>query len=420
MTIFDAIAVILSLVALGGYLNAKFIGLPATIGHMAFALILSVFGIAAGKMGWLDINAIKAFMGGIDFSQIFLRGMLAFLLFAGSLHIDLKELRKAAWPVALLATAGVLLATFITGSLTWLAARSLGIGLPYIYALLFGALISPTDPIAVLSILRQVGVAKEFYVKIGGESLFNDGIGVVVFLALLGALIYPGEMHTVDFLTLFARQSLGGIALGLALGLASCRLIRTIDDYKVEAMITLALVTGGYALAQWLDVSGPLCMVVAGLLVGNIGRNTAMSATTRRHLDSFWELIDEILNAVLFFVIGLEIMIVPLSPVTFLLGILAIATVLAGRLISVFIPITLLRFTRNFERGTIRLLVWGGLRGGLSIAMALTLPAGPQKSVILTLTYLVVLFSVLIQGLTFKRFVQFIMGQQTLSPKSLP
>lgn len=409
MTTFQIIAVILTVAAAGGYLNYRFIGFPATIGHMAFALLLSVAAIAAGKVGWLDIEPIRDVVNGIDFSEVVLHGMLSYLLFAGALHINFNDLKSVKWPVGILATVGVVLATFITGTLTWYAAQLVDLNLPYIYALLFGALISPTDPIAVLSILKQAGASKNIYTKVGGESLFNDGVGVVVFLAILAAATSGTKFDPSHFFMAFAYESLGGMALGGIIGWATYRLLRSIDDYKVEVMLTLALVTGGYAFAEYLHLSAPLCMVVAGLIIGNQGRTFGMSDTTRRHIDVFWELIDEVLNAVLFLLIGLEILVVTLSGQSVALGLLAIVAVLLARLVSVGVPITVMRLTQNFERGTIRLLTWGGLRGGLSIAMALSLPAGEEKTIILTLTYIVVLFSIFVQGLSFQSGIKMIM-----------
>lgn len=407
MTIFQMIALLLSVAAVGGYINYKYIGMPATIGHMAFALLLSVLALLAGHMGWFDVDALRNTISQIDFSDVVLHGMLSFLLFAGALHINLNDLNNVKWPVGIMATLGVMLATTIIGSLIWLAANAIGVELPFIYALLFGALISPTDPIAVLSILKQAGISKTLYAKIGGESLFNDGVGVVVFLAILAAASGSHEgIDVSEFFKLLAEESLGGLALGLALGWVVYRLMRSVDDYKVEIMLTLALVTGGYALAEFLHLSAPLCMVAAGLLIGNHGRNFGMSEETSLNLDLFWELIDEILNAVLFFLIGLELLIIPVSGPTIWLGIIATIVVLFGRFVSVSIPITLMSLKTKFDRGTIRLLTWGGLRGGLSIAMALSLPNVPEKSTILTLTYVVVLFSIFVQGLSFKRVIK--------------
>lgn len=410
MTVFQIAALLITAAALGGYVNAKFVGLPSTIAHMAFALLFSGLVIGAGELGLLNTDTIRETVKAIDFSEVLLHGMLSFLLFAGALHINLQDLGKVKYPVGILATFGVVVATLIAGSLTWAAARWIGIDLPYIYALLFGALISPTDPIAVLSILKQLGVSKTLYVKIGGESLFNDGVGVVIFLAILSTATSLTPFEISDFLEHLALESLGGLGLGSALGWVTLRFIGSIDDRKLAVMLTLALVMGGYALAEFLHVSGPLAMVAAGLIIGNKSRSVE-SENEHNQLEMFWELLDDVLNAVLFLLIGLEIIVVPLTWETMQLGLLTVFAVLAARLISVAIPVSLMRRARNFERGTIRLMTWGGLRGGLSIAMALSLPEGAEKSLILTLTYTVVLFSILIQGLSFKRVSRMVLKQ---------
>lgn len=408
MTFFESTAAILTLTAAGGYLNHKYIKLPATIGLMAFSFLMSLLAILLNKMGWVDLSVASAFVGQIDFSEVLLHGMLSFLLFAGALHINLDDLNEVKWSVATLATIGVVMSTFITGTLTWWGAGLVGLNLPYLYALLFGALISPTDPIAVLSILKEVGIAKRLYVKIGGESLFNDGIGVVVFLTILGLATGEHKLELSSVALLLAQEAVGGAVLGLLLGWLAYRLLRSIDFYKVEALLTLALATGGYALAEHLHVSGPIYMVTAGLVVGNHGRNFGMSENTRARLDDFWELLDEILNAVLFILIGLEVIVITITNQHILLGVMAVAAVLVGRIVSVGAPISLMYPSRFFDWRMVGLLTWGGLRGGLSIAMALALPAGPEKSVILPITYVVVLFSILCQGLTFKSSLKFL------------
>jgi CPA1 family monovalent cation:H+ antiporter len=412
MTPFQVIAVLLTFVAFGGYVNHKYFRLPATIGHMAFALLLSLLATLLYKLGLFDLRPVQAIINEIDFSEVLLHGMLAFLLFAGALHIRLDDLKEVGVPVAVLATAGVVLATFITGTLVWYAASFMSLDIPYIYALLFGALISPTDPIAVLAILKDAGISKSLYTKIGGESLFNDGVGIVIFLTLLEIATGAQQPEAKGISLLLAREALGGLALGVLLGWVTDSILRTIDDYKVEVLLTLALVSGGYALAELLHVSAPICMVAAGLIVGNKSRIGAMSKKTRIHLDIFWELLDEIFNAVLFMLMGLEIIVITITPHHMLLGLFAVGAVLTGRLISVSLPVGLMSFQRRFERGTIPILVWGGLRGGLSIAMALSLPPGPEKGIILAVTYVVVLFSILVQGLSFRPFLAAVLGKK--------
>ncbi|MFA7276735.1 MAG: sodium:proton antiporter [Pseudobdellovibrionaceae bacterium] len=402
MSAFQILAVILTIAAVGGYVNYKYIKLPTTIGHMAFALLVSFGAIILSEIHLIDIGFLSRTIDRIDFSSIVLHGMLSVLLFAGALHINLHDLKSVRLTVLVLATIGVVLATFITGTLVWWGAAQIGVNLPYIYALLFGALIAPTDPIAVLSILKQLNVSKSLYVKTGGESLFNDGVGVVVFLALLEVINSPQEFEPLDVLGLFGWEAVGGAVLGLALGGIVYAAIRTINDYKLEALLTLALVVGGYALAELVHMSAPISMVVAGLFIGNHGRNFGMSDESRAHLDVFWELLDEIFNAILFILIGLRIMVTPISVEIMILGAGAICAVLVGRLLSVGIPISIMRIWKKFDRGTIRTLTWGGLRGGISIALALSLPDGDAKAVILPMTYIVVLFSILVQGLTFQ------------------
>jgi CPA1 family monovalent cation:H+ antiporter len=414
MTTFQIIAIVLTLTAVGSYLNQRFMKFPATIGLMAFALLLSLAAIALNELGWINLRNASAFVVQLDFSEVLLHGMLSFLLFAGALHINLDDLKSVRWSVATLATVGVVMATFITGSLVWFGADFIGLKLPYLYALLFGALISPTDPIAVLAILKEVKISKKLYVKIGSESLFNDGIGVVIFLTILALATGTEKLEFSSVSLLLAQEAFGGVVLGLLFGWGIYRLLRSIDAYKVEVLLTLALVTGGYAFAELLHVSAPIYMVVAGLFVGNKGRNFGMSERTRNRLDGFWELVDEILNAVLFMLIGLEIIVITITGQHILLGVLAIVAVLAGRMTSVGMAAGLMSFFQPFEWRTVGLLTWGGLRGGLSIAMALSLPSGPEKAIILPITYIVVLFSILIQGLTFKPALKFLIKQ----PKS--
>lgn len=414
MTIFQTIAVLLTITALGAYINRKFLKLPAATGLMVFALLISWSAMGLANIGVIDLREASAFVARIDFSGILLHGMLSFLLFAGAMHIDLGELKKSRAVVAVLATVGVVVASCVTATLIWFAARWLGFPFPYIDALLFGALISPTDPVAVLGILRETGVSKTLRVKIASESLLNDGVGVVIFLVVLAAATtttHIAEISVYDVVMLFAWQSVGGIALGLALGWLTYQLLHTIDDYKVEILLTLALAAGGYSLAEFVDVSAPIAMVAAGLVLGNHSDSFGLSQKVRKQLDLFWELLDEILNAFLFMLIGLEMMVINVQGIHLAAGLAAILAVFAGRFISVGIPVTLMRLRYTFEQGTIRLLTWGGLRGGISIAMALSLPASLEKNMILNMTYIVVVFSVLFQGTTFRHVVAAVTGK---------
>ena len=331
--------------------------------------------------------------------------MLSFLLFAGALHVNLDDLSKQKWVVTILASVGVVTSTFLIGGLSWWVFDMLGLKIDLIYCLLFGALISPTDPIAVLGILKSVGAPKSLAAKITGESLFNDGVGVVVFLALLG-IASSGEVEISEVLTLFAEEAVGGVLFGLVSGAAAFYMLSKVDNYQVEVLITLALVMGGYDLALAIHVSGPIAIVVAGLLIGNHGRYFAMSDHTREHLDTFWELIDEILNAVLFVLIGLEVLVLTFHAEYLIAAALIIPAVLIARFISVGVPITFMRRFRPFSPNAIKVLTWGGLRGGISVALALALPVGYERGVLLTVTYVVVVFSIIVQGLTIGRVLR--------------
>jgi len=329
-----------------------------------------------------------------------MQGMLSLLLFAGALHVDLSELRSLRWPVVALAVLGTLLSTVVVGYAMWVALPLVGLHLPLPYCLLFGALISPTDPIAVMGILKSAGAPKELELLIAGESLFNDGVGVVIFSLLLG-MVTSGVTPTLgQGLGLLLHEAGGGLLFGFAIGYATFRLLKSVDNYQVEVLLTLAAVMGGYALASRLHVSGPLAMVVAGLMIGNHGRELAMSDTTRRYLDMFWELIDEILNAVLFVLIGMEVLLVVFSAPELVAAGVAILVTLLARLLTVGFPVTLLRRAFNLPRGSWKVLTWGGLRGGISVALALSLPIGPEGDTVVALTYCVVVFSILVQGLT--------------------
>jgi len=406
MDILNTAAILITLAALFSYLNYRFLKIPTTIGIMLISLILSLGLLVLHALGMTQLEQhAERMVRGIDFYETLMDGMLSFLLFAGALHVNLDDLRQQKWVILLLSTAGVLTSTFLVGGLTWLIFNALGIYMPFIYCLVFGALISPTDPIAVLSVLKSVGVKKSLETKIAGESLFNDGIGVVVFLVMVGLATGSEQAEASHISLLLLQEAGGGAVFGFLAGGLAFYLLRSIDNYQVEVLITLALVMGGYAAASALHLSGPIAMVVAGLMIGNHGRTLAMSETTREHLDSFWELVDEVFNAVLFVLIGLEILLLSFRGEYLLATIAIIPAVLLARFISVATPITLLRRYRRFSPGVIEILTWGGLRGGISVALALSLPMGAERDVILFTTYGVVIFSILVQGLTIGRLV---------------
>ncbi len=407
MGLFEIAAVLIVLTALFGYVNYRTIGLPTTIGVMVISMLFSL-GIAG--MGMFGLGAVQRqsveILRGIDFNKALLHGMLSFLLFAGALHIKLEELSGQKWLVALLATAGVMASTFLVGGLSWLLLEVLGIPIPFLHCLLFGALISPTDPVAVLGILKTAGIPKSLEIKIAGESLFNDGIGVVVFLILLELSGGGVDITVGKAFSLFLMETVGGAALGLLFGFLAYRMLKGVNNYQVEVIITLALVRGGFTLADRMHTSGPIAIVVAGLLIGNQGRAFAMSDLTREHLDAFWELVDEILTAVLFLLIGLEIQVIPFNRAYVIAGIAGIGVTLLARWISVGATVAALRPFRRFSPGAVRILTWGGLRGGISVALALSLPVGPQRDVILVMTYITVVFSIIVQGLSLGKVVK--------------
>lgn len=403
---FEIAVVCLVLTALLAYVNHRFIGLPTTIGVMAVALLLSLGLIVLDRLGFGALREYEAAMlRSIDFSELLMEGMLSLLLFAGALHIDLSELRAHRWQVGLLAVAGTALSTAIVGfGLHWLLPM-VGLELSLGYCLVFGALISPTDPIAVIGILKSAGAPRSVNLVVSGESLFNDGVGVVLFSLLL-TMATRGEVPGVgEGAMLLLHEAGGGLLLGGVLGLAMFLMLRSIDNYQVEVLLTLAGVLGGYELASMLHVSGPLAMVVAGLIVGNQGRAYAMSDTTRHHVDLFWELLDEILNAVLFVLLGLEIVVIAFDMQTLTAGLVTIVIALLARLLAVGLPVAAMPRVFRLPAGAWKVLTWGGLRGGISVALVLSLPAGEARDLLLALTYVVVVFSILVQGLTIKGVV---------------
>ena len=455
MGLFEIIAILMVLAAVFSFINHRVLKLPTTIGLMILALAFSLLLVVIGRFSPTVTATATDLLASIDFNETVMHGMLGFLLFAGALHVDLSDLAQRKGLIAILATIGIVASTAIVGLLTYALTRAVGLELRLIHCLIFGALISPTDPIAVLAILKTLGAPKSVETKIAGESLFNDGVGVVVFLALLGIAglgghgaanqpaarpataataqtehaatdatasdTDPADIHAVhaeedngeivaDVAMLFVQETLGGALLGLVCGFVAYWMLRQVDNYQVEVLISLALVFGGYAVAYVWHLSGPIAMVVAGLLIGNHGRALAMSATTREHLDTFWELIDEILNAVLFVLIGLEVLILTGRGSYIRAGVLAIPIVLLARFIAVGAPVTVMRRSgHEFTPHAVKVMTWGGLRGGISVALALALkqklttqgtaPAGTGDA-ILVMTYVVVTFSIIAQGLT--------------------
>jgi CPA1 family monovalent cation:H+ antiporter len=414
----DIAATCLVVTALLAYLNHRFIGLPTAIGVMVIALGCSLALVALNALGitGLPLRYERSLLHSIDFNEVLMQGMLSLLLFAGALHVDLSELKAYRWQIGAFAVLGTVLSTAAVGYGMWLALPWVGLQLPLVYCLLFGALISPTDPIAVMGILRTAGAPKNLELVIAGESLFNDGVGVVLFSLLLGVLASGVAPSPAQAGALLLHEAGGGIAYGLALGYVTYRLLKSIDHYQLEVLLTLAAVTGGYALARHLHVSGPLAMVVVGLMIGNHGRKLAMSHTTRRYVDMFWELLDEILNAVLFVLIGMEVLMVDFSAgVLFAAAVAAMVTLLA-RLLTVALPVHALHRFFRLPQGAWKLLTWGGLRGGISVALALSLPHGPERNTVLSLTYCVVVFSILVQGLTVGRVARTLVAEGKVPP----
>jgi len=405
--VIDIAAILISVSALFAYINHRFIGLPTTIGVMVVAMLASLVLYPVGLVGFMDIQIqAQDLLSSVDFNQTLLQGMLSFLLFAGALHVNLHELREQKWVILSLATIGVCISTFLVGTAAYYLLAALSCHLPYIYCLLFGALISPTDPIAVMATVKRLGVSKELETTISGESLFNDGVGVVVFTVLLLLLQSNAELNAAHIGFIFLEEAIGGVVFGLLLGALGYYLLSTIDNYKVEVLITLALVMGGYGLAMALHTSGPIAVVVAGLITGNLMREQAMSDQTRKSMDDFWELIDEMLNVILFALIGLEMLIIPFEAEWFIAGLLLIAIVVLVRVVSVGLPIQLIRLKAKLEPHLVKILVWGGLRGGISVALALSLPAGEFRDLVLFLTYIIVVFSIVVQGLTIGPFIR--------------
>lgn len=415
LTPFDAAAILIVLAAGLGYLNFRFLKLPSSIGLTIMGAIASLIVVGLDRVfpgAGLGHDVVQ-FIAGIDFQTTLMDGMLSFLLFAGALHVDWQEMARGRWPILVLSTVGVVLSTLLVGVGFMILSRIVGFELPVIWCFVFGALISPTDPVSVMSVLKRADVSPALKATVAGESLFNDGVGVVVFSILLASAVSGAPFSIAHGAELFAVEAGGGILLGLAIGWVAFRAMRSIDDYKVEVMISLAVVMGGYAIARPLHASGPVAMAVAGLIIGNAGVAHAMSDTTRDHLHKFWDLIDDILNTVLFLLIGLEMVTIPGDRRLLVLGAAAIPLALAARSLSVILPLRVIRPKHRYGLVAPVTLIWGGLRGGISIALALGLPDGPARSVILAATYVVVLFSVIVQGGTIKRVLERLTDRET-------
>ncbi len=415
LTPFDAAAILIVLAAALGYLNFRFLKLPSSIGLTIMGALASLIVV------WLDRtfpgvgfgHDVVQFIAGIDFQTTLMDGMLSFLLFAGALHVDWHEMARGRWPILVLSTVGVVLSTLLVGGGFLFLSRVIGFELPAIWCFVFGALISPTDPVSVMSVLKRAEVSPTLEATVAGESLFNDGVGVVVFAILLASAVSGEPFSIAHGAQLFAVEAGGGILLGLAIGWIAYRAMCSIDDYKVEVMISLAVVMGGYAIARPLHASGPVAMAVAGLIISNAGVAHAMSDTTRDYLHKFWDLIDDILNTVLFLLIGLEVVTIPGDLRLLVLGVAAIPLALLARALSVILPLRAIRPKHRYGLVAPVTLIWGGLRGGISIALALGLPEGPGRSLILAATYVVVLFSVIVQGGSIKRVLEHLTAKET-------
>ncbi len=399
--IYSILTFLVVLTAAFSYINVRFIKLPTTIGIMLISLICSLLIIWLGKYFPSVSSHVTSLIGSVDFETILMRAMLSFLLFAGAIHIDIQKLRKEIVPIITYSTIGVLISTLFIGIVMYFVFQLFNMEVSFIYCLLFGSLISPTDPIAVLGILKRARIPSSLEIKISGESLFNDGVGVVVFISLLEIALTGTENHgVIQTAFLFLKEAGGGIAWGFLLGYGGYYLLKSIDHYQAEVLITIAVVMGGYLMARSLHISGPLAMVVAGIFIGNKVEREAMSDTTKDYVYKFWELIDEMLNALLFLLIGFEMIILSFDSRIILIGLIAIIVSLTGRYISVYIPTLFMSYRKTFERYMLPILTWGGLRGGISVALALSLPRGEYRSILVSITYIIVVFSILVQGLT--------------------
>ena len=403
LSIFEVVGGVICLVALFGYFNHRFIRLPDATGITAVGMSASLAAVIYGNFDPAFASGVKDLIGQLDFAEFLLHGLLGLLLFAGSLHIQFEDIAKEKWLILALATVGVVTSTLLVGAGFYAVTQLLGLGIPFLYCLMFGALISPTDPIAVLAILKRLGVPKSLETRIAGESLFNDGTAVVIFLTVLELATGSGHATVSGTAMLFLTEVAGGLLFGAVAGYVGFVMLRGVDSYAVEILITLALATGGYAGAEALHVSAPIAVVLMGLVIGNRGKVEAMTEETRTRLFGFWEVLDELLNLLLFGLIGLEMVILSFTYLEALVGVAAIAIVLAARFASISGPILASPRLRQYARPAIIIMGWGGLRGGVSIALALSLPEFGGREYVVSATYLVVVFSILVQALTLSR-----------------
>lgn len=402
MDLYYSLSTMIVIASLFAYINLRFLKLPSTIGIMFIALVVSIIARVFGDQLFPKMTEnLNNLISGIDFTEILMGGMLNFLLFAGAIHVRFADLKEQRVPVLIFSTISVIISTFIIGFLLYWISPLLHLEIPLLYCLLFGALISPTDPIAVLGILKKADVRKSLETKITGESLFNDGVAVVLFVVILQLTQTPNiDINIGQISFLLAKEVFGGLALGMVLGYSASKAMKAIDDYIVSVLITLSVVMGGYMIAHATHISSPLAMVAAGLFIGNFGERTAMSPLTKEYLSKFWELLDEILNAILFLFIGLELLIIKDLNDYWVVSLFAIGIVLLARFVSIWVPSLVVPFKPKLSRGTLIMLVWGGLRGGVSIALAISVTNPVYKELILEMTYFVVVFSIFVQGLT--------------------
>ncbi|AZI54087.1 sodium:proton antiporter [Epilithonimonas vandammei] len=402
MELYYSFSVLIVLASLFAYINYRVLKLPSTIGIMVIAIIVSVILVASGD-NFLPktTNGLIKLVNSLDFTEVLMGAMLNFLLFAGGIHVNIKDLKEQFGPVVIFSTVGVIISTFAVAFGTFYLLPLVGIQMPFIYCLVFGALISPTDPVAVLSILKQANVSKSLETKVAGESLFNDGMAVVVFTVVLQLAIGKDiDLNVENIGLLLLREAGGGLLLGVLLGYSASRALRVVDDYIISVLITLSVVMGGYLIAREMHISAPLAMVAAGLFMGNFSESFKMKSETQDYLIKFWELIDEIMNAVLFLFIGFELLLIKDLNEYLVAGGICIMIVLLARWVAIFIPTKFMAFKYRFSPQTVKVLVWGGIRGGVSIALALSIPVNEYSQIIISITYCVVVFSIIVQGLT--------------------